>query len=222
MRVTGAPPPTHAARMSPTWIAGIELAAQLCLVIGALSLIAIAGAAALHRWRPVTGAFGYGLAAVVAAWIALADIRAQYALAGWIPASCTMISSQLDSAHVRRVAYQYQVDGDARVGLDYRLGDDGDGPPLDAAERAALAPGARRTCYVDPGDASRAVLDAAPVWRPRLGAIALFALAMLLMAVRRMRAAWRHLAIWRRLRAAAAAMPRAVARGRRRNGQGPR
>ena len=222
--------------MSPSWIAGIELVAQLCLVIGALALLAIGGATALHRWNRAAerggslaaalergaAAFWYGVVAVVVAWVAIAEIRDQYALAGWTPVPCTVMASQLDDAHVRRVAYQYEVDGRVFVGDDYRLGDDRSGPSLAPAERDALAPGARRTCYVDPGDASRAVASAEPVWRARLGPIALLAVAMLLAASRQMRAGWRHLAIWRRLRAAAAAMPRAVARARRRNGKEPR
>jgi hypothetical protein len=95
--------------------------------------------------------------------------------------------------------------------------------PLDAAERAALAPGAHRTCYAHPRVPSRAVVTAEPAWSPRVAVLTLAAAVLLLGCLLRMRSAWRHLAIWRRLRAAAAAMPRAVARLRvPRNGRRPR
>lgn len=102
---------------------------------------------------------GLGVMVMTIAWPLLRVIQARR----WAPVECTIVSSQVvsgDGTHSVRIVYDYVAAGQLQRSDRYHFftgstsGYDGK-----AAAVANYPPGSKRTCFVDPDDATQAVLN---------------------------------------------------------------
>ena len=123
------------------------------------------------RWRRTGGALALVLFAAPFLYVLIPEIAANLAAAGWTSTSCTIVSSRVDRQRMRDgddvfplyrfdVRYAYGAGGTRYESTRYRFVDPFTENSAAAEGAAARYPaGAVVACYVDPTDATQAVLE---------------------------------------------------------------